>query len=110
MIKEQSDALFPERLGTFYIGAPRYMEQAGWERFTKRPIGTGSYVIDGEMQDYRKVAEGEVYATLTANSNYWEKGYPKIRRIKFVQQSSQEALRALIEGRVDLVTSYLRTL
>ena len=107
LLLNQSDALLPERLGSFYIGAPRYTEQAGWERFTKRPIGTDPYVIDGEMKDYRKVAEGEVYATLTANPNYWEKGYPKIRTIKFVQHSSQKALRALIEGRVDLLTSLI---
>jgi ABC-type transport system substrate-binding protein len=83
------------------------MERVGWKEFEKRPIGTGPYVVEGEVKDYRKVAEGEVYATLTAHPNYWDKPGPNIKRIEFVQHSPREALRALIEGRVDLVTSLI---
>jgi peptide/nickel transport system substrate-binding protein len=87
------------------IGAPRYMEEVGWDQFLKRPIGTGPYIVDGVVKDYRKVREGEVYTTLIANADYWKRGYPKIQKISFVQYSPQGAVRALTEGRVDLVTA-----
>jgi peptide/nickel transport system substrate-binding protein len=83
------------------------MEQVGWEEFLKRPVGTGPYMIEGEVRDYRKAEQGEVYATLVANLDYWNKGYPKIRNIKFVRYFPKEALQALTDGRVDLVTSLI---
>ena len=89
------------------IGAPKHMEQIGWEEFLRRPIGTGPYMVEGEVKDYRKMPEGQVYATLVANPDYWKKGHPKIQKIAFVKYSSEEALRAVIEGRVDLVTNMI---
>jgi len=106
IILDEPDALFFHRIivgaiAGWAIGAPRYMERVGWEGFLKRPIGTGPYMVEGEVKDYRKAQEGEVYATLLANPDYWNKGYPKIRKISFVQYPPKEALRAVIEGRVD---------
>ena len=82
-------------------------EAPGWEEFLKRPLGTGPYMVEGEVMDYREVAEGKVYATLVANPDYWEKEHPKIRKIKFVRYSPKAALQAVIDGRVDLVTSLI---
>ena len=112
MILSEPDALFLDKIilgpiAGWAIGAPRYMEQVGWDEFLKRPIGTGPYVVEGEVKDYMKVGEDEVYATLVANSAYWNRGYPKIRRVKFVQYTPKEALYALMEERVDLVTSLI---
>jgi peptide/nickel transport system substrate-binding protein len=112
MILHQPDALFLQKtiigpIAGWVIGAPRYMEQVGWEEFLKRPVGTGPYMIEGEVRDYKAVAEGEVYATLVANLNYWNRGYPKIQKIAFINYSPKEALRAVIDGRVDLVTSLI---
>jgi len=112
MVLDQPDALFLDKIiigpiAGWVIGAPRYMERVGWEGFLKRPVGTGPYMVEGEVKDYKKVAEGEVYATLVANPDYWKKGHPKIRKITFVQYSPKEALRAVIEGRVDLVTNMI---
>jgi peptide/nickel transport system substrate-binding protein len=113
MVLGEPDALLMNRimigghLTGWIIGAPRYMERVGWEEFLKRPVGTGPYMVEGEVKDYRKVPEGKVYATLVANPNYWNKGYPKIQKITFVHYSPKEALRAVIEGRVDLVTSLI---
>ena len=92
----QPDSLFLDKLilgpiAGWTIGAPKYMEQVGWERFLKRPIGTGPYMIEGEMKDYRDVSEGQIYATLRANPNYWDKGRPKIQRVTVVQYSSKQA-------------------
>jgi len=112
MILDQPDSLFLDKIiigpiGGWVIGAPRYMEQVGWEEFLKRPVGTGPYMVEGEVKDYRKVPEGGAYATLVANPNYWNKGYPKIRKITFVRYTPKEALRAVIEGRVDLVSNMI---
>jgi len=112
MFLDQPDALFLQKLlagpiSGWLIGAPKYMERVGWDEFLKRPIGTGPYMGEGVVKDYRKVAEGEIYATLVANPDYWKKGHPKIRKIIFVHYSPKEALRAVIEGRVDLVTSLI---
>jgi peptide/nickel transport system substrate-binding protein len=112
MVLYQPDAIFLHRIlagptAGWVIGAPSYMERVGWEEFLKRPVGTGPYMVEGAVKDYRKVAEGEVYATLVANPDYWEKGHPRIRKIRFVQYSPKEALRAVIEGRVDLLTSLI---
>jgi len=112
MVLNEPDALFLDRLvaghiAGWVIGAPRYMERVGWEEFLKRPVGTGPYMVEGEVKDYREVAEGGAYATLVANPDYWKKGYPKIRKITFIQYSPKKALRAVIEGRVDLVTSLI---
>jgi peptide/nickel transport system substrate-binding protein len=89
------------------IGAPKYLERLGWKAFLKRPIGTGPYMVVGEVKDYVKAVEGEIYATLAANPDYWKKEYPKIQKIVFVKNSSKEALDALIGGGVDLVTSLI---
>jgi len=112
LLLDQPDSLFLDKLilgpiSGWVIGAPKYMEQVGWKEFLKRPVGTGPYLVEGAVKDYRKAPEGEVYATLMANPDYWKKGYPKIRKITFVHYSPKEALRAVIEGRVDLVTSLI---
>jgi peptide/nickel transport system substrate-binding protein len=112
MVLDEPDSLFlhkplPGPKSGWVIGAPRYMEQVGWEEFMKRPIGTGPYIVEGEIKEYRMVPDGEVYATLVANPDYWSKGYPKIKKISFVQYPPKEGLRALTEGRVDLVTSLI---
>ncbi|MFH1624929.1 MAG: ABC transporter substrate-binding protein [Pseudomonadota bacterium] len=109
---DQPDALLwnrilPQPISGWVIGAPKYMERVGWDEFMKRPVGTGPYMVEGVVKDYRKMAEGEVYATLVANPGYWNEGYPNIRKITFVRHSPKEALRAVIEGRVDLVTSLI---
>jgi ABC-type transport system substrate-binding protein len=83
------------------------MERVGWEEFLKRPVGTGPYKVEGEVKDYRRASEGEVYATLAANPDYWDEGRPKIEKIRFVQYSPKEALHVLTEGRLDLVTSLI---
>jgi peptide/nickel transport system substrate-binding protein len=112
MILHEPDSLFLHKLiigpiSGWVIGAPKYMEQVGWEEFLRRPIGTGPYTVEGEVKNNKEVSEGEVYATLVANPNYWRKGHPKIRKISFVQYTPKEALQALIEGHVDLVPSLI---
>jgi peptide/nickel transport system substrate-binding protein len=116
MILKQPDALFINTLGGmgslgpttgWVMGAPQYMEQVGWNGFLKRPVGTGPYMVAGEVKDYRGALQGEAYATLATNPDYWKKGHPRISKVTFVRYRPKEALRALIEGSVDLVTSLI---
>ena len=50
MVLEHPDALTLNRimvgghLTGWVIGAPRYMEHVGWEKFLMQPIGTGPYI------------------------------------------------------------------
>jgi peptide/nickel transport system substrate-binding protein len=112
MILKEPDSLFLSRnivapIAGWIIGAPRYMAKMGWEEFLAQPIGTGPYMVEGRIGDYRNVAEGEPYATLVANPIYWSEGHPKIKKIVFVQYSQEAALTALTTGSVDLVTSLI---
>jgi len=112
MVLSQPDVFVMDKMwigpiSGWVIGAPRYMERVGWKEFLRRPVGTGPYMVEGVVKDYRKVEEGEVYATLVANPDYWKKGHPRIQKITFVRYTPKKALRAIIEGRVDLVTSLI---
>jgi peptide/nickel transport system substrate-binding protein len=80
------------------------MERQGWDEFLKLPVGTGPYIVEKEVKDYRKMPEGSVYATLVANSTYWKRSSPMIERISFVTHSPKEALHQLAKGEIDLVT------
>lgn len=53
------------------------MERVGWDEFMRRPIGTGPYKVEGEIKDYRTTEQGEEYARLVANANYWSPDHPK---------------------------------
>jgi peptide/nickel transport system substrate-binding protein len=90
MVLGRPDSLILDKLivgpvSGWVMGAPRYMQRVGWEEFLKRPVGTGPYVLAGVVKDYRQTAEGETYATLTANLDYWRRGSPKIHKIAFVK-------------------------
>jgi len=112
MVLDQPDALILDKLiigpiAGWVIGAPKYMERIGWDEFLKRPVGTGPYMVEGAVEDYRRTIEGQVYATLVANPDYWNPRYPVIHKIRFIQYKPKEALSALAEGKVDLVTSLI---
>jgi len=112
MLLDQPDSLLLDKIilgpvAGWVIGAPKHMERMGWKGFLQHPIGTGPYIVQGAVKDHREVAEGEVYATLTANLDYWKKGHPKIYKIKFVRYSPKDALHELVKGRIDLVTSVI---
>ena len=76
MILDQPDALILDKLiirpiAGWVIGAPKYLERIGWDEFLKRPVGAGPYMVEGAVEDYRWTIEGQVYATLVANPDYW---------------------------------------
>ncbi len=58
MFLHEPDSVFLHRfifgpISGWVIGAPKYMEKVGWKEFLKRPIGTGPYMVEGEVKDYR---------------------------------------------------------
>ena len=110
LMLDQPDSLLLDKIAIgpiagWTMGAPEYMRQVGWEEFLKRPVGTGPYMVEGEIKDYRELSQGETYATLVANAHYWQKSHPKISKIMFIRYSPKAAVRAVMEGRVDLATS-----
>jgi peptide/nickel transport system substrate-binding protein len=112
MVLDEPDSLILDKLilgpvAGWVIGAPRYMKRVGWSEFLKKPIGTGPYKVKGTVKDCRNVPQGETYAILVANVDYWKGGFPRIKKITFVRHSSEQALEEVIEGRVDLVTSLI---
>jgi peptide/nickel transport system substrate-binding protein len=66
LLLSQPDSFLFQMLAYWRLGAPRYIEQVGWQEYLKRPIGTGPYMIEGEVTEYRKAKEGVVYTTLTS--------------------------------------------
>ena len=112
IILGEPDSLFLDKLilgpiAGWVIGAPKYMERVGWDAFLKRPVGTGPYMVKGEILDYREIPEGKAYATMVANPHYWKKGFPGIQRISFFHYSSNDSLRLLTEGQIDLVSNII---
>jgi peptide/nickel transport system substrate-binding protein len=112
ILLDRPDALFLDHvilgpIAGWVIGAPKYLQRVGWEEFLKRPVGTGPYMLKGETTGPTQIADGEVYTTLVANPHYWKNGHPKIKTITFVRHTPKEALSALIDGRVDLVTGLI---
>ena len=112
MVLDQPNSLILDKLiigpvSGWALGAPQYMERAGWQNFMRHPVGTGPYMVEEELKNPDEVVNGETYAVLVANPNYWDQDRPKILKINFVQYSPREGLQALVEGRVDLVTSLI---
>ena len=54
---------------------PKAHAEMGKEKFAQSPIGTGPFV-------FKEWIKGD-HLTVTANPNYWRKGYPKLAEINF---------------------------
>lgn len=76
---------------------PRYYQQMGENGFLNNPIGTGPFVFKEWKKGDRIILE--------ANPDYWEKGYPKVKRLVFLPiPDSTTRMAAIQTGEVDLVT------
>ncbi len=97
IVTKYPDAILLNRLaGLVLMVPPKYIKEKGEEYFAQHPIGTGAFVF----KDWRKGNSIE----LTANRNYWLKGYPRVDGVvfKFIPYGRQ--LAALLSGEVDLLT------
>jgi peptide/nickel transport system substrate-binding protein len=112
MTLKRPDALFLSKFisgptAGWVMGAPKQMKKLGWAEFLRHPVGTGPYMVEGEVKDQTEVSQGEPYATLLANPVYWKKGYPRIRKVEFVNYHPTQSVQAVIDGHIDLVTSLI---
>ena len=98
IITKYPDGLLLNRLAGFVLMVPpRYIREKGAENFAANPIGTGAFIF--------KSWEKGGQISMTANTGYWLKGYPKLDGLifKFIPQEKQ--LDALFDGTIDLVTT-----
>lgn len=78
------------------IVPPRHIRAKGDRAFAERPIGTGPFMFE------RRVPKERI--ELKANPSYWMPGAPRVGGVTFVFLPLAEQLKALISGRVDMVT------
>lgn len=79
------------------IVPPKYIEKVGENGFINHPVGTGPF-------KFVKWAKGD-RIVFEANENYWEKGFPKIKKLVF-RPITESATRvaAIKTGQIDIVT------
>lgn len=76
---------------------PKYHAQVGAKEFAQHPVGTGPFV-------FKEWVKGD-HVTVTANPNWWRKGYPLIQTVVFkpIPESSTRVA-ALRRGEIDTAT------
>lgn len=90
------DGLLLHRLAGFVlIVPPRYLREAGDEKFAREPIGTGAF-------RFKSWSPGD-RIELAANESYWLSGYPKAGGLIFRFVSRKNQIRELLENRADIV-------
>jgi peptide/nickel transport system substrate-binding protein len=76
------------------IVSEAYATKAGKEGMAKQPMGTGAYTL-------KEYVSGQ-YALFEANPNYWEKGLPKTKYIKWVSITDDNTrILQLQSGQID---------
>lgn len=76
---------------------PRYYQQMGENGFLNHPVGTGPFMFKEWKKGDRIIFE--------ANPDYWEDGYPKVKRLIFRPiPESTTRMAAIQTGEVDIVT------
>ncbi|MDE2490515.1 MAG: ABC transporter substrate-binding protein [Elusimicrobia bacterium] len=75
---------------------PRYFSEHGEAYFAAHPVGTGAFRFLRRVPGRRLI--------LAANPDYWMKGYPRFARLEFLFMPVPEQVRALLDGRTDIVT------
>ncbi|PIU20485.1 MAG: hypothetical protein COT18_02040 [Elusimicrobia bacterium CG08_land_8_20_14_0_20_59_10] len=97
IVAKYPDAILLNRLaGLIVMVPPEYIKEKGAEYFARNPVGTGAFV-------FQKWEKGG-FIRLTANKNYWLKGFPCIEGLVFKFIPYEKQLNALFSGEVDLLT------
>ena len=89
------DGLLLNRLAGFMLMVP--INGNGQAVLSDKPIGTGPF-------RFQRWDKGE-RIVLDANPGYWMKGYPKAKRLEFVFLPQDKQVQALLDGKVDILTS-----
>ena len=97
IITKYPDAILLNRLaGLVLMVPPQYIKEKGAEYFAQNPVGTGAFIF--------KEWEKGSHVKLSANKNYWLKGFPKVGGLVFKFIPYEKQLEALFSGKVDLLT------
>ena len=90
------DGMFLNRLSMFgSICPPGYIAAKGMRVFAQKPVGTGPFML----VSWNKGRSIE----LERNPHYWQKGIPKIERVRFDILPEETWLDAFLAGEVDFV-------
>jgi peptide/nickel transport system substrate-binding protein len=91
------DGLLLNRLAGFIlIVPPKYLAANGENALHEMPIGTGPFKFEGR--------EKGKYILLSANRNYWMKGFPKVDALRFVFIPEPEQVDAILNKKIDILT------
>lgn len=97
LVTESPDGTLLNKLPIFLkVLPPKYLREAGDEKFAAHPVGTGPFMFDQWVRKDR--------IELKANPNYWMKGAPAVERLIFKFVPIEDQLGALLDGRVDMIT------
>ncbi len=97
IITKYPDSIILNRLaGLVLMIPPEYIRKKGGEYFARHPVGTGAFVFKEWKTGYS--------IELTANKDYWLKGYPKVDGVVFKFIPYEKQVAALLAGVVDLLT------
>lgn len=98
IVTKYPDGILLNRLaGLVFIVPPAYIKEKGNEFFAANPSGTGAF----EFKQWEKGKK----IVLSANTRYWMKGFPKVDELVFHFIPQEEQLKALLSGKVDLLTN-----
>jgi peptide/nickel transport system substrate-binding protein len=100
---KQPNALFLRQVALRWaMIPPKYYEEVGKDGFAQKPVGTGPFV-------FKEWVKGD-HLTVTANPNYWNKGYPKLAEITFkTMPESATRVAAVQAGEIDIATRLTAT-
>ena len=97
IITKYPDSIILNRLaGLVLMVPPGYIREKGDEYFARHPVGTGAFVFKEWKTGYS--------IELTANKDYWLKGYPKVDGVVFKFIAYEKQVAAMLAGVVDLLT------
>ncbi|MFA7009416.1 MAG: ABC transporter substrate-binding protein [Elusimicrobiales bacterium] len=98
LITKYPDGILLNRLaGLIFMVPSKYLNEKGDKYFASNPVGTGAFVFT-TWEKGKQIA-------LTANKNYWMKGYPKVDGLIFKFIPKERRVKALLSGEVDFVTN-----
>lgn len=97
LVTSRPDARLPSTLPMFLmIVPPKYLSDVGDDGLERHPNGTGPYRYLDRTRGHS--------IRLTANTDYWQPGLPRIKDVTFLFVPRNQQFDALMQGQADLVT------